>query len=118
MFFGDARRWDGRGWLMPDSNPHWKDLKSSLYLVTWFATYGMDITGHELTHGVVQMTAGLGKEQKAKSPEWCEAFTLNEHIADCFAIMVKHFSARQTAESGSQDLAPSGWSESAVRARG
>jgi Zn-dependent metalloprotease len=49
----------------------------------------LDVTAHELTHGVVQFTAGL----KYKS----QPGALNEHYADVFGSVIKQFSLGQTA---------------------
>ena len=112
MVFGDAGRWDGRGWLVPDMS-RFKEVRADSDLITWLSTYSLDITGHELTHGVVSATAGLGKQDR-NSPAGREALTLNEHIADCFGIMLKHYSTGQTAVTGSWDVAPGWWAQSMV----
>jgi Zn-dependent metalloprotease len=49
----------------------------------------LDVTAHELTHGVVQFTAGL----KYKS----QPGALNEHYADVFGSVIKQFALGQTA---------------------
>ena len=49
----------------------------------------LGITSHELTHGVIQYTAGL--------PYAYQAGALNESIADVFGSMVKQYYARQEA---------------------
>jgi Zn-dependent metalloprotease len=48
----------------------------------------LDVTGHELTHGVVQYTANL--EYKGQSG------ALNEHFADVFGTAVKQWAAKET----------------------
>jgi Zn-dependent metalloprotease len=48
----------------------------------------LDVTGHELTHGVVQYTANL--EYKGQSG------ALNEHFADVFGSAVKQWAAKET----------------------
>lgn len=50
----------------------------------------LDVTGHELTHGVVQYTANL--EYKNQSG------ALNEHFADVFGVSINQFSLKQTAK--------------------
>ena len=51
---------------------------------------GLDVIGHELTHGVVQYTAGL------KNSEF--PATLNEHIADVFGTVIKQDFKKQNAK--------------------
>ena len=48
----------------------------------------LDVTGHELTHGVVQYTANL--EYRGQSG------ALNEHFADVFGTSVKQWAAKET----------------------
>lgn len=48
----------------------------------------LDVTGHELAHGVVQYTANL--EYKGQSG------ALNEHFADVFGTAVKQWAAKET----------------------
>ncbi len=48
----------------------------------------LDVTGHELTHGIVQYTANL--EYKGQSG------ALNEHFADVFGTAVKQWAAKET----------------------
>lgn len=48
----------------------------------------LDVTGHELTHGIVQYTANL--EYKGQSG------ALNEHFADVFGTSVKQWAAKET----------------------
>jgi len=52
-----------------------------------FAT-ALDITGHELTHGVVQHTSGLIYDGQPGA--------LNEHIADVFGVTIRQFYEKQT----------------------
>ncbi|ETS85764.1 hypothetical protein PFICI_03789 [Pestalotiopsis fici W106-1] len=119
---------------------------------------GIDVIGHELTHGVISATVpGLDPAQQGQfSKPWVndsdvdpafkrrmenlmskdektmeqmgpggmwytwnqgrnmEAQTLNEHIADCFGIMVKHFSQDQTVKTGNWQIAPGWWSDDTV----
>ena len=141
MFFGDGGRFDGRGWLADLDDPEIKNLDLSDPALSkkfvddptfkdrvndkltkageqtnWESPLALDVTGHELTHGVVQYTAKLGKPQAdAKDgPAYREAGTLNEHIADCFGTMIKHWSKNQTAAEGSWDLAVGWWSKTAM----
>jgi len=53
-------------------------------------TQSLDVIGHELTHGVVQFSAGLVYQD--------ESGALNEHFADVFGSLVKQFSKQQTAD--------------------
>ncbi|KAF2108394.1 thermolysin metallopeptidase [Lophiotrema nucula] len=43
-----------------------------------------------------------------------ESQTLNEHIVDCFGIVIKQFSLGQTAENGNWDIAQGWWSETTM----
>ena len=49
----------------------------------------LDVTAHELTHGVVQYTAGLNYQGQAGA--------LNEHYADVFGSVIKQVAKKQTA---------------------
>jgi Zn-dependent metalloprotease len=138
MFFGDAGRFDGRGWLYDPEDPELKDInlddpackaksaaekakwndkyRKARGLTTWECTLSLDVIGHEITHGVVQYTAALGMPQrpaKDKAAE-AEAGTLNEHIADCFGIMIKHWDKSQTAVQGNWDMVETWWSKTAM----
>ena len=53
-------------------------------------TKSLDIIGHELTHGVVQFSAGLIYQDQSGA--------LNEHFADVFGSLVKQFQKKQTAD--------------------
>lgn len=126
MYFGDGGRPDGRGWLVEPEmteeekkrDPAKKALQELLnfQLTNWHAVQSIDVIAHELTHGVVSFTAKLGSEQLAKKAmiKYKEAKTLNEHIADCFGIMTKHFSNKHTAEQGNWDMCPNFWSQQAI----
>ncbi len=50
----------------------------------------LDVTGHELAHGVIQYTAGLVYKGQSGA--------LNEHFADVFGIAVKQWHLKQTAK--------------------
>ncbi|MCJ1453801.1 Translation initiation factor 3 subunit b [Mycoblastus sanguinarius] len=121
MIFGDGGRFDGRGWLMTSeeelNDPQNFKERGFGYLSKWLDNYDLDTIGHELTHGVVKYTAGLGDKQ-GSSEQWAaysEAGTLNEHIADCFGIMLKHFVNKHTAETGNWDISPGQWSDIAMK---
>ena len=112
MFFGDGGRSDGKGWLPPDPK-----VDGAAHLSNWHAPYSIDILGHELTHGIVQYTAKLGEQQydklyqkndKTQKAPFAEAGTLDEHIADCFGIMVAQYKNNEDAISGGWEIAP-GW---------
>lgn len=49
----------------------------------------IDVTAHELTHGVVQYTAGLKYQGQSGA--------LNEHFADVFGSVIKQVAKKQTA---------------------
>lgn len=53
-------------------------------------TKALDVTGHELTHGVVQYTAGLVYKNQSGA--------LNEHFADVFGVAISQFHNKQTAQ--------------------
>jgi Zn-dependent metalloprotease len=110
MFFGDggvaSRMWTYPGVAPPDD------------LTTWLCAYDLDTIGHELTHGVVQATANLGEEQAKNSKEEMVAGTLNESIADCFGMMVKHKVQNLTVDESDWDISPNWWAESTVKAKG
>lgn len=113
MVFGDGGRFDGRGWLLPSpqelaterSNPALFKAQGWATMSNWLDNYDLDTIAHELTHGVVQHTAALSAEVEGHAAG-SEANTLNEHIADCFGIMLRHFVNKQTAETGNWDFSP------------
>lgn len=49
----------------------------------------IDVTAHEVTHGVIQYSSDLDYEG--------ESGALNEHLADVFGILVKQYQLKQTA---------------------
>jgi len=106
MVFGDGGRFNGRGWLAPTEKELQDKGRGWANLSNWFTFYQLDVIGHELTYGVVRYTAALGTQQTAKKqwPEYSVVSTLNEHIADCFAIMLKHYVNKTTAETGNWDI--------------
>ncbi len=67
MFFGD-----GDGQLLTDT------------------TKGLDVIGHELTHGVTQNTANLTYSDQSGA--------LNESVSDVFGSLVKQYHLKQSAE--------------------
>ncbi len=50
----------------------------------------LDVTGHELAHGVIQYTAGLAYKGQSGA--------INEHFADVFGIAIDQWHNKQTAE--------------------
>ena len=50
---------------------------------------GLDVGGHEMTHGVVQYTAGLTYNGQSGA--------LNEHYADAMGSAIKQYANNQTA---------------------
>jgi Zn-dependent metalloprotease len=82
----DSAFFDGRQMVFGDGD---EDLPETERLWNRF-TIALDIMGHELTHGVVDCTAGL---VYAFQPG-----ALNEHIADVFGSMVKQKKLGQEAE--------------------
>jgi Zn-dependent metalloprotease len=75
MVFGDG---DERDENVPDAEKLWNRF-----------TIAIDVIGHELTHGVVDRTAGL--------VYWFQPGALNEHLADVFGSMVKQKKLGQDA---------------------
>jgi Zn-dependent metalloprotease len=53
-------------------------------------TGSLDVIGHELTHGVTELTAGLEYHQQSGA--------LNEHMSDAMGSLVKQFTRHQTAD--------------------
>lgn len=77
--FGNAF-WEGTQMVYGDGDEVFKSFTSDI-----------DITGHELTHGVVQYEANL--EYVAQSG------AINESMADVFGIMVRQFALNEDADS-------------------
>jgi bacillolysin len=65
----DNAQWNGRNMIYGDGLTDFKPLAG-----------GMDVSGHEMTHGVVQNTAGLVYQGQAGA--------LNESFADVFGYMI------------------------------
>ncbi len=65
--------------IMGGANAYW-DGSQSLMMFTPGLANSLDVTAHELTHGVVEHTAGL--------EYWMEAGALNESMADVFASYI------------------------------
>jgi Zn-dependent metalloprotease len=76
--FGNAF-WEGSQMVYGDGDNVFKSF-----------TIDIDITGHELTHGVVQYEANLAYENQSGA--------INESMADVFGSMVKQFALKQTAQ--------------------
>ena len=71
--------WDGGGMVFGDGDER---------LFTDF-TKSVDVIAHELTHGVIEFTAGLEYHDQSGA--------LNESISDVFGSLVKQWSLQQTA---------------------
>lgn len=76
----DNAFWDGTEMCFGDGDPQ---------IFNTF-TESLDITGHELTHGVTAHTANLPFEYQSGA--------LNESISDVFGSMVKQYALKQKAE--------------------
>lgn len=76
----DNAFWDGKEMCFGDGDPQ---------IFNTF-TESLDITGHELTHGVTEHTANLWYE--------FESGALNESISDVFGSMVKQYALKQKAK--------------------
>jgi Zn-dependent metalloprotease len=81
----DNAFFDGRQMVFGDGD---EDMPEAERLWNRF-TIAIDVIGHELTHGVVDRTAGL--------VYWFQPGALNEHIADTFGSMVKQKKLGQEA---------------------
>lgn len=68
----------------------------------------------------MQFTASLGTKQRAAKqwPQYSEAGTLNEHIADCFAIALKHWVNKQDSQNGNWDFSPNIYTNLAMETQG
>jgi hypothetical protein len=103
MFFGDGG--SGRGITMPGA-----EIPNDL--VSWYCCHDLDTIGHELTHDVVQESAGLDLNDSL----W--AGTLNESISDCLGMMVKHWSNNLTVDESDWDISPGWWARTTLTANG
>ncbi len=82
----DNAFWNGEQMVYGDGD---EDLSEDERLFHRF-TRSLDVIGHELTHGVVQFTAGLVYRDQPGA--------LNEHFADVFGALVKQWKLNQTAD--------------------
>ncbi|KAA9161646.1 M4 family metallopeptidase [Amycolatopsis acidicola] len=77
-------------------NAFWNGLQmvygdgSGRVLAVGSLTKDLAVVAHEITHGVVQFTAGLRYQDQSGA--------LNEHMADAFGSMCKQYAAGQTAD--------------------
>lgn len=84
--FGNAF-WEGTQMVYGDGDAVFKSF-----------TTDIDITGHELTHGVVQYEANLEYVSQSGA--------INESFADVFGIMVRQFALKETAETSDWLIGP------------
>ena len=82
----DNAFWNGDRMVYGDGD---EDLPPDERLFNRF-TKSLDVIGHELTHGVIQFTAGLVYRDQPGA--------LNEHFADVFGSLVKQRKLNQTAD--------------------
>jgi len=82
----DNAFWNGQQMVYGDGD---EDLPPNERLFNRF-TASLDVIGHELTHGVVQFTAGLVYQDQSGA--------LNESFADVFGSLVKQRHLNQTAD--------------------
>lgn len=61
-------------------------------------TRGLDVVGHELTHGVVQYASNLIYSAQSGA--------LNEHFADVFGVLIRQWKANETAVKGNWLVGP------------
>lgn len=76
----DNAFWDGTQMVYGDGDGH---------LFVEF-TRSLDVTGHELTHGVTQYTANLEYQGQSGA--------LNESMSDVFGVLIKQYHLNQTAD--------------------
>ena len=101
MIVGDGG--SGRGITMPGAQiPEW--------LCSWYCCYDLDTIGHEITHGLVQETAGFRGNFQAE--------TLNESIADCLGMMVKQMANNLMVNESDWDSSPGWWADTTVKEHG
>ncbi len=81
----DNAFWDGQQMVYGDGD---EDLPVSERLFNRFTSV-IDVIGHELTHGVIQLTANLAY--------WEQPGALNESLSDVFGSLVKQYNSKQTA---------------------
>jgi Zn-dependent metalloprotease len=81
----DNAFWDGQQMVYGDGD---EDLPVSERLFNRF-TSAIDVIGHELTHGVTQLTANLAY--------WEQPGALNESLSDVFGSLVKQYNGKQSA---------------------
>lgn len=82
----DNAFWNGQQMVYGDGD---EDLPATERLFNRF-TISLEIIGHELTHGVVQFTAGLGYQNQPGA--------LNESFADVFGVLVKQRRLNSTVD--------------------
>jgi hypothetical protein len=76
----DNAFWDGTQMVFGDGDGH----------IFQRFTRSLDVIGHELTHGVTELTAGLTYQNQPGA--------LNESISDVFGVLVKQHALGQTAD--------------------
>jgi Zn-dependent metalloprotease len=81
----DNAFWNGQQMVYGDGD---EDLPASERLFNRF-TSSIDVIGHELTHGVTQLTANLAY--------WEQPGALNESLSDVFGSLVKQYNRKQSA---------------------
>src|SRR5262249_9069826 len=67
----DNAAWDGEGMIYGDGGPFLRAL-----------SVGLDVVGHEFTHGVTEVTSALAYEDQPGA--------LNEAVSDIFAAFIEH----------------------------
>lgn len=69
----------------------------------------LDVTGHEITHGVTQNTSG--------TLYWGQAGALNEHLSDVMGELVQQYSLKQTADQADWVVGDGIWKDG-IKGRG
>lgn len=78
----DNAMWNGSQMIFGDG--------SGIIIARGTLTRAVDVVGHEITHGVIQSSAGLAYRKQSGA--------LNESFADVFGSLVKQYGKGQTAE--------------------
>ena len=95
---------DGKGLQLVSSVHYGQDFDNALWngaqmiygdgsgqvIASGSLTKAVDVIGHELTHGVTQLTAGLQYRKQSGA--------LNESFSDVFGSLVKQYAGSQTAD--------------------
>jgi Thermolysin metallopeptidase, alpha-helical domain/Thermolysin metallopeptidase, catalytic domain len=115
MLFGDGGR--GRGQIYLEMSGSKEDrarlekiFRTGHGIYNTGCFYEIEILGHEITHALVQYTAGLGSPLPEVNPDLktfrLQAAALEESISDCFGMMLKHKTLGITVDQSDWDICP------------